>query len=294
MSNLGKLYSTYKLMNSILFYKDNSYKVSELLTKEYSTSFWSASSLLDKEKRKAIYALYGFVRLADEIVDTFLMYDKAYLLQKLDEDLQYAIVHHISTNPVLVSFADTVNRYHINPEYISAFMDSMKADLSKNEYKTGEEIARYIYGSADVVGLMCLQIFCDGKTELFDALQLPAQKLGSAFQKVNFLRDLRVDKNELGRSYFPELKSNAFNEQAKSQIEQSIQNDFTAARKGLKRLPGKSKLAVALAFFYYQALFEKIKRKTPSQVLESRIRISDIRKQGILIKTYLRFRLGMV
>lgn len=266
------------------FYIENSYKLSELITKEYSTSFSMATSLLEKDKRKAIYAIYGFVRLADEIVDSFNGYDKTFLLSNLNEQLQYALENGISNNMVLAAFVDTVIKYNISPKHIEAFMESMKSDLTKAEYTSTEELNTYIYGSADVVGLMCLKVFCNGNQLLYDQLEKSAQKLGSAFQKVNFLRDLKDDNNELGRSYFPEITNNKFDKASKLLIEQSIENDFEEAWIGIKQLPGRSKLAVALAFFYYKTLFDKIKKTKPDTILSKRVRINNLKKYLILVR----------
>lgn len=266
------------------FYIENSYKLSELITKEYSTSFSMATSLLEKDKRKAIYAIYGFVRLADEIVDSFNGYDKTFLLSNLNEQLQYALENGISNNTVLAAFVDTVRKYNISPKHIEAFMESMKYDLTKAEYTSTEELNTYIYGSADVIGLMCLKVFCNGNQLLYDQLEKSAQKLGSAFQKVNFLRDLKDDNNELGRSYFPEITNNKFDKASKLPIEQSIENDFDEAWIGIKQLPGRSKLAVALAFFYYKTLFDKIKKTKPETILSKRVRINNLKKYLILVR----------
>ena len=266
------------------FYIDNSYKLSELITKEYSTSFSMATSLLEKDKRKAIYAIYGFVRLADEIVDSFNGYNNTFLLNNLNEQLQYALENGISNNMVLAAFVDTVRKYNISPKHIEAFMESMKYDLTKAEYTSTEELNTYIYGSADVIGLMCLKVFCNGNQLLYDQLEKSAQKLGSAFQKVNFLRDLKDDNNELGRSYFPEITNNKFDKASKLLIEQSIENDFDEAWIGIKQLPGRSKLAVALAFFYYKTLFDKIKKTKPETILSKRVRINNLKKYLILVR----------
>jgi phytoene/squalene synthetase len=279
---------------SLEFYLQNSYQISKFITNKYSTSFSLATSVLEKEKRYAIYAIYGFVRLADEIVDSFHGYDKKFLLDKLNEDLDYALKNRISTNPILTAFADTVAKYKISKEHIDAFMQSMEFDLNKSDYNTHNELKNYIYGSADVVGLMCLKVFCDGNEELFEKLKNPAQKLGSAFQKVNFLRDLKFDINDLGRSYFPEVTANNFNLSSKQKIEASIEEDFQEALKGIKQLPGKSKFAVALAYFYYQKLFQKIKRKSPEEVLKKRFRISNFFKILLIIRVYLMYKLGMI
>ncbi|MBN1184142.1 MAG: phytoene/squalene synthase family protein [Bacteroidales bacterium] len=267
------------------FYIENSYDISRLITKKYSTSFSLATSLLEKEKKRAIYAVYGFVRLADEIVDSLHGFDKSFLLKKLDDDLHYALENGMSTNIVLVAFADTVKRYNINKEHIKAFMVSMEYDLSKSTYSNATELDQYIYGSADVVGLMCLKVFCNGQSDLYKKLEAPAQKLGSAFQKVNFLRDLKDDIRELGRNYFPEISGNQLNEQNKKLIEASIKKDFDEAWLGIKQLPGRSKLAVALAYFYYIGLLKKIMRTPSQKVMEKRIRISNYSKYLIIVKT---------
>jgi phytoene/squalene synthetase len=279
---------------SVEFYIENSYKISELITKKYSTSFSLATSLLEKEKRLAIYAVYGFVRLADEIVDNFHGYDKAYLLNKLNEDLNYALANGISTNTVLAAFADTVRKYNINKEHIHAFLESMKYDITKSEYTSSEDMNKYIYGSAAVVGLMCLKVFCNGNHTLYDKLEYSAQKLGSAFQKVNFMRDLKDDINELGRSYFPEISNTQFDKDTKRLIEQSIDRDFKEAWIGIKQLPGRSKLAVALTYYYYTSLLKKINRTTPEKILKERIRISNFRKYLILAKVGVLYKIKLI
>ncbi len=274
---------------NVNFFINSSYAASRLITRRYSTSFSLATSLLEKEKRRAIYAVYGFVRLADEIVDSLHAYDNTLLLKKLNDDLEFALAHGISTNMVLVAFADTVARYKIDKKHIQAFMQSMERDLSTTNYHQSSELEAYIYGSADVVGLICLKIFCDGDAALYAQLEKPAQKLGSAFQKVNFLRDLKEDMQELGRVYFPEISHNQFNAQSKKQIEESIKRDFQEAWEGIKHLPGRSKLAVALAYHYYHGLFKKIKRSTPQKVICQRVRISNIKKYYIIMKTSLMY-----
>ncbi len=278
----------------LTFFIENSYKVSELITKEYSTSFSLATSLLEREKRRAIYAVYGFVRLADEIVDSLHGFDKSFLLQKLNDDLLYALENNMSTNMILVAFADTVKRYDINKEHINAFMESMKYDLTKTEYTNTEDLNKYIYGSADVVGLICLKIFCDDQKSLYDTLKVPALRLGSAFQKVNFLRDLKEDMQELGRSYFPEISDQPFDKHSKRLIEESIQRDFDEAWTGINKLPGRSKLAVALAYYYYVHLFKKIKRTTPQKILSKRVRISNLKKYLIITKVVIMYKTGFI
>ncbi len=276
------------------FFVENSYTVSKLITQKYSTSFSLATSLLEKEKRKAIYAIYGFVRLADEIVDSFHGYDKDYLLEKLNKDLEYALENNISTNTVLVAFADTVKRYSINKEHIDAFMKSMKYDLIKTDYNNSKELENYIYGSAAVVGLMCLKVFCNGEQTHYENLELPARNLGSAFQKVNFLRDLNTDINELGRTYFPELTYHQFDKDSKTLIEESIEKEFNEAWTGIKQLPGRSKLAVALAYFYYKSLLNKIKRTPPDKVITERIRISNVNKYFIFLRVFAMYKLKLI
>ena len=279
---------------SVAFYIENSYKVSELITNKYSTSFSLATSVLEKEKRKAIYAIYGFVRLADEIVDSLHTYDKPFLLAKLNEDQAYAMQNGISTNLILASFVDTVKKYRIKKEHIDAFMQSMEYDLTKTNYTETSDLNHYIYGSADVVGLMCLTVFCNGNEALYNELEYPAQKLGSAFQKVNFIRDLREDTGDLGRNYFPEISVDKFSKETKSLIEKSIQQDFDEAFTGIKRLPGRSKLAVGLAYYYYLSLFNKIKRASPDKILSMRVRISNLIKYLIIIRVGILYKLKFI
>ncbi|PVX49214.1 phytoene/squalene synthetase [Balneicella halophila] len=276
------------------FYIENSYHISKLITKKYSTSFSLATSLLEKEKKRAIYAVYGFVRLADEIVDSLDGFDKAFLLNKLNDDLNYALENDISTNTVLVAFADTVKKYKINHALIKSFMDSMEYDLSKTTYDSHADLDKYIYGSANVVGLMCLKIFCNGESCLYESLELPAQRLGSAFQKVNFLRDIKEDIQSLGRTYFPEITEGELNEENIKHIELSIKKDFDEAWVGIKQLPGRSKLAVALAYYYYNGLFKKILRTPPEKIMSKRIRISNIRKYLIILKTAFMYKAKLI
>ncbi|PID93442.1 MAG: phytoene synthase [Bacteroidetes bacterium] len=279
---------------SVPFFVANSYSISEFITRKYSTSFSLATSLLEKPQREAIYAVYGFVRLADEIVDSFHNFDQPFLLNKLDEELAYALEKGISTNPILTAFADTVVKYQIEKPHIQAFMDSMRFDLSKKKYTTTKELNRYIYGSADVVGLICLKIFCNGDTALYQQLEAPAQKLGSAFQKVNFLRDLKSDMEELGRRYFPEISEEALNETHKKRIEASIEADFKEAWEGIKQLPNRSKLAVALAYKYYNGLLKKIKKTPAKKLLAQRIRLSNFRKYLIILRVYVQYQTNRI
>lgn len=270
------------------------FNISKLVTINYSTSFSAATRLLDKIHREAIYSIYGFVRLADEIVDTFHAWNKAFLLEKFEQDLNQALEMGISLNPVLHSFQQTVKKFKIPEEYIRAFLSSMKSDLNKTVYKNKSETDDYIYGSADVVGLMCLCVFCDGENEKFQALKNPAMKLGSAFQKVNFLRDLNNDLNNLGRIYFPQLNGKEFNETAKRQIISEIKSDFREAKEGIKRLPGNSKLAVYVAYLYYSGLLNKLENTAAEKIIISRIRISDFKKILILLKARIVYKLKLI
>lgn len=279
---------------NVAFFRDVSYANSKTLTKRYSTSFSFATSFMEKEKRRAIYAVYGFVRLADEIVDSFHSFDKEFLLDSLQKDLDYALVHEISINPILLAFVDTVKQYGIPDEHIQAFMESMRCDLTKTACTTENEMGKYIYGSANVVGLMCLKVFCNGEHKLYEQLQKSAESLGAAFQKVNFLRDLKYDLHELGRSYFPELNEGSLNHDNKELIEQSIENDFQLGYEGIKQLPGRSKLSVLIAYYYYNALLKKIKRLPPEVILNTRIRISNFNKYLIIVKVFFLYKLKLL
>jgi len=232
--------------------------------------------------------------MADEIVDTFHDYDKKYLLQKYESDYYDALKKGISTNPVLNSFQRSVKKYVIPDQHVKAFLESMKADLSKSTYNSGTEMAEYVYGSADVVGLMCLRVFCKGNEKLYGQLEAPARKLGSAFQKVNFLRDLKYDAEDLGRQYFPELTRSVMDESVKLNLIQDIENDFSEAYRGIKILPGRSKLAVLIAYYYYRSLLKKIRHTPADDILKSRIRISNLRKIALLLKASFHYKLKLV
>lgn len=275
-------------------YSETAFEISEKLTKKYSTSFYSATRLLNKEHRKAIFSVYGFVRLADEIVDTFHEYDKKFLISKLEEDLVYTLKNGISINPVLHSFQKTVKKYNIDYAHINAFLESMKADLNKKIYQKKEEIDEYIYGSADVVGLMCLKIFCDGNQKLYNELEKPAMSLGSAFQKVNFLRDLKDDINNLDRKYFPQITENNFDEKIKKEIIADIQKDFENSLLGIKKLPGRSKLAVLTAYQYYKKLLQKTNRTPAKIIAQKRIRVNNFIKMLLLIKSIIIYNLKLI
>jgi phytoene/squalene synthetase len=271
-----------------------SLKTSAIVTKNYSNSFYLSTLLLDKRVKTAIHSIYGFVRFADEIVDTFHGYDKAYLLQKFETDMHEAIENKISLNPILNSFQWAVNEYEIPMAYIDAFMNSMRMDLTKKEYLTNAETADYIYGSANVVGLMCLKVFCKENTKLFGELVHSAEMLGSAFQKVNFLRDLQADIELLERSYFPQFDKNKFDENLKLQLIAEIEQEFDIALQGIKRLPGRSQLAVYTAYNYYRKLLIKIKHSEASAILKERIRISNVRKLSIMAQSAIEYKLNMI
>jgi len=275
-----------------LFHKV-SHECSQLVTKRYSTSFSSAIRLLHKDLQAPVYNIYGFVRFADEIVDTFHNYDKVKLLAQYKDETYEAIYCGISLNPILNSFQKTVNQYQIDHKLIEAFFQSMEADLSTKVYdaKSYEE---YIYGSAEVVGLMCLYIFCDGDMKMFAQQEMYARSLGAAFQKVNFLRDIKADYNGLARTYFPGCDFNNFNSTQKQQIEDDIQNDFRQAYKGILQLPLKARFGVYVAYKYYLSLFRKIKRTQPARIFESRIRIPAYRKAMIVVRAGVKNQLRLI
>ena len=268
-------------------------KSSKIATKEYSTSFSSAIRLLHQDMRQPIYNIYGFVRFADEIVDTFHDYDKASLLQEFKKETYAAIDRGIGLNPILNSFQQTVNEYNIDHNLIDAFFGSMEMDLNQRNYDT-RKFNDYVYGSAEVVGLMCLYVFCEGKKALFEKLKFSAQSLGAAFQKVNFLRDMRSDFNELSRMYFPNCNFYNFTEADKLNIEVDIEKDFRAAYKGILQLPVKARFGVYVAYKYYYSLFKKIKVMKPQNVLQSRIRIPDYYKAYIVLRAGVKNRLKLI
>lgn len=270
-----------------------SIRCSQLTTHAYSTSFSLGIRCLDKSIRKPICSIYGFVRFADEIVDTFHDYDKASLLQRFKEDTYKAIEEKISLNPILHSFQLAVNKYNIDLKLVDQFLYSMEMDLTERKY-SNEEFETYILGSAEVVGLMCLHVFCNGNKAQFEELKPYAMKLGSAFQKINFLRDLKDDYVEMGRTYFPGIELTEFDEKSKAEIEVGIEDDFKAGFEGIKRLPKCAKFGVYLAYVYYYSLFKKIRKTPSSNVLSKRIRIANPIKVGILCSTYLKHRLRLI
>jgi phytoene/squalene synthetase len=277
----------------IQLFHSTSQQCSKITTETYSTSFSSAIKLLHKDLRTPIYNIYGFVRFADEIVDTFHGYDKQQLLNEFKTETYNAIERGISLNPVLHSFQITVNEFKIELGLIDAFFKSMECDLSKAKYDA-EGYAAYIYGSAEVVGLMCLYVFCEGDKNLYDKLKPSAQALGAAFQKVNFLRDVKADYQELNRTYFPEMDFRNFTAAMKKQIEQEIAVDFANAYEGILQLPVKARFGVYVAYKYYLSLFKKIKKVQPSKILEQRIRIPNYSKAFILAKAGIRTQFNML
>ena len=270
-----------------------SYSVSKITTKKYSTSFSLGILALKPSIRNAIYAIYGYVRLADEIVDSFHEYDKEKLLKRLRMETQNALEEKISLNPILQSFQEIVHKYHIDPVLITQFLNSMEMDLQKIDYNS-ELYHDYIFGSAEVVGLMCLQVFTEGKKEKFEELKPYAMKLGSAFQKINFLRDLKDDYQILGRTYFPNVDMGVFDNCIKCQIEKEIEEEFKEALIGIKKLPNSSMFGVYLAYKYYISLFKKIKSKTSSEILNKRIRVSNSQKVFVAFKSYVRYKVAIL
>lgn len=258
-------------------------KSSKIITTKYSTSFSIGIMLLDKNIQDHIYSIYGFVRLADEIVDTFHDHEQEYLLNKFEADTYEAIEHRISMNPVLHSFQRTVHEFKLDREHIDAFLQSMRMDLDKVNYDK-ENFEKYIYGSAQVVGLMCLKVYVEGNNELYNKLLPHAISLGSAFQKVNFIRDLKDDMKELGRSYFPNVEIDKLDDDSKKIIEKDIQTDFDHALTGISMLPKNSKYGVYTAYLYYLILLKKIKSTRIDKLMTKRIRVSNFHKLLLLPK----------
>ncbi|AYQ36382.1 phytoene/squalene synthase family protein [Runella sp. SP2] len=275
----------------IQLFNQTALECSKLITERYSTSFTLGIKTLDAKFHLPIYAIYGFVRYADEIVDTFHDHDKKFLLDKFRYDTYEAIEQRISLNPVLHAFQLVVNEYQIERDLIDAFLHSMEMDLAPLEYNRNL-YDEYIYGSAEVVGLMCLRVFCEGDSKMFDHLKEGARRLGAAFQKVNFLRDLKSDFVDRGRVYFPEVDFRLFSKEAKRKIEADIQADFDAANIAIQQLPRSARMGVYLAYVYYLTLFNKIKETSASRIQEERIRVPDFQKIALLAKTYLQFRLS--
>ena len=262
-------------------YNKVSLENSKRLTKAYSTSFSIAIRLLAPDIRDGIYGVYGFVRLADEIVDTFHNYDKQMLLDDFEREVNHALDTGISLNPVLQTFQLTFHKYAIGRDLVEAFLKSMRQDLHKSSYNR-EEYLSYIYGSADVVGLMCLKIFVDGDEREYERLRKPAMSLGSAFQKVNFLRDIRNDYENLARTYFPGIDLKNFSSEDKDRIISEIKNDFKIAYGGIKQLPKKAQLGVYISYVYYYKLLKKLERTPTSEIMHRRIRIPNYRKVSLI------------
>jgi 15-cis-phytoene synthase len=278
-------------MDAINLFDKTTLECSKLITQRYSTSFTLGIKTLDKKFHLPIYAVYGFVRYADEIVDTFHEKDKKALLERFKNDAYQAIEEKISLNPVLHAFQLIVNQYNITKDLIEAFLKSMEMDLDFKTYNDSR-YHEYIYGSAEVVGLMCLKVFCEGNNELYESLKSPACKLGAAFQKVNFLRDIKSDFEERGRVYFPGVDFNSFDKTTKQLIEEDIQKDFDEALDGIRRLPMGAKMGVKVAYLYYQKLFDKIKGLPPETITHQRVRIPNSRKLSLLLGTYFETKLG--
>ena len=273
-------------------YNQTCLECSSLITRRYSTSFSMGIRVFDKKYRSPIYAIYGFVRFADEIVDTFHDFPKKELLDKFRRDTFEAIESGISLNPVLHSFQNVVNKYNIERELIDAFLDSMEMDLNLNAYEDNL-YQKYIYGSAEVVGLMCLRVFVNGDENMYKHLYASARSLGSAFQKINFLRDIKSDSDERGRVYFPGVDFRSFSQVDKLQIESDIKKDFDDALLGITQLPQGVRFGVYLAYKYYTKLFQKIKSASPTKVKEERIRVKDSRKVVLIFSSAFRLRFNL-
>ena len=267
---------------------------SKTVTNSYSTSFSLATKMLAPTIRQDIYNIYGFVRFADEIVDSFHDYDKDLLFKDFEADLYKALDQKISLNPILNAFQETVHRYDIEPQLYKAFMDSMRLDLHKSEYLSMEEYRQYIYGSADVVGLMCLKVFVKGDQAKYEELKSSAMSLGSAFQKVNFLRDLKADYEDLSRSYFPNVDLSELDEVNKQQIVAEIEEDFSKGLSGIAHLPVEAKFGVYTAYIYYKKLLQKLKNVPSLEIKNCRVRVPNYQKAGLLAKSYISYRLNLI
>lgn len=271
-----------------------SHQCSKVVTKSYSTSFSLATKMLSNSIRQDIYNIYGFVRFADEIVDSFHDYDKELLFNNFSNDLELALEHKISLNPILNSFQETYHKYTIDKSMVDAFMKSMRLDLYKQNYLTDAEYKDYIYGSADVVGLMCLKVFVKGNQEKFDALKDSAMSLGSAFQKVNFLRDLKADFEDLSRTYFPNTDLNHLDENSKQRIINDIESDFAKGLQGIKNLPIEAKFGVFMAYRYYSQLLKKLKKTPALEIKSTRIRVPNYKKFELLTRSYVKYQLNLL
>jgi len=267
---------------------------SKLVTQSYSTSFSLATKMLSKAIRQDIYNIYGFVRFADEIVDTFHDYNKEELFNNFVSDLELSLTNKISLNPILNSFQHTYHKYNIDKKLVDAFLKSMRLDLHKQEYLTEQEFKDYIYGSADVVGLMCLKVFVKGDQQKYNELKDSAMSLGSAFQKVNFLRDLKADFEDLSRSYFPNTNLSELDEASKNKIINEIEEDFAKGLEGIDKLPNEAKFGVFMAYRYYYQLLKKLKKTPALQIKNSRIRVTDYKKVELLTRSYVKYQLNLM
>jgi phytoene synthase len=267
---------------------------SKTVTQSYSTSFSMATKMLHSSIRNHVYNIYGFVRFADEIVDSFHDYPKEELLDRFEADLYYSLDQKISLNPILNAFQNTVNAFAIDRELIAAFMRSMRWDLEKKVYETDQEYKDYIYGSADVVGLMCLKVFVKGEPDQYESLKPAAMALGSAFQKVNFLRDLKNDFQDLERTYFPNVNFNQFDETSKAVIIKEIENDFAQALEGIFKLPTEARFGVYTAYKYYTKLLAKLKRTPSLNIQKTRIRVPNYQKMTVFARSYVKYRLNLL
>lgn len=271
-----------------------SHQCSMTVTRSYSTTFSLATKMLSGTIRQDIYNIYGFVRFADEIVDTFHDYDKEALFNHFDKDLELALEQRISLNPILNSFQETYHKYNIDKHLVDSFMRSMRLDLHKNTYLTDNEYRMYIYGSADVVGLMCLKVFVKGNSEKYELLKESAMSLGSAFQKVNFLRDLKADFEDLSRTYFPNTDLSQLDETSKKAIIDDIEIDFAKGLKGIKDLPIEAKFGVFMAYRYYNQLLKKLKKTPALDIKSSRIRVPNYKKIELLTRSYVKYQLNLM
>jgi len=271
-----------------------SYSCSKKVTNTYSTSFSMACKMLSKNIRQDIYNIYGFVRFADEIVDSFHDYDRNMLFEEFNTDLERALENKIHLNPILNSFQITYHKYNINKELVDAFMDSMRKDLTVTKYNTQKEYENYIYGSADVVGLMCLKVFVKGDEKKYKTLKNYAMRLGSAFQKVNFLRDYKSDLEILKRSYFPNIQLDNLDEGAKKEIISDIEMDFKNALMGIKLLPIDAKFGVFMAYRYYNQLLKKLKKTPAPEIKNTRVRVPNLKKVELLTRSYVKYQLNLL
>lgn len=278
---------------SLALYHKTTQECNTVITKRYSTSFSLGIRMLGKQYQLGIFGIYGYVRLGDEIVDSFHGYDRHQIWNEFESDTWLGLERGISPNPVINAFVQIVKKYNIDYDLIKAYHTSMKLDLEEQKYDPSL-FEKYIHGSAEVVGLMCLKVFCDGNEEMYERLTLSAKKLGSALQKVNFLRDIKDDFALKGRIYFPNLDFNRFDNHVKEAIENDIQEEFNEALEGIKQLPDGSRIGVYIAYKYYIKLFKKIKRKKPQQVLKGRIRINNALKLFILTKSFARYKLNLL